>query len=125
MGTWHEKWFGFWRAAGDEDRNLPLLSEWVDTTWNPPDKTELARYVAKAPIILASGTTKAPCPMCSTMLSTSDYQSDGDWLWPVDLSHYVSEHGVRIPDELVLHIRGRGHEPPKRVDMDISQYPWP
>ena len=27
--------------------------------------------------------------------------SDGEWLWPEGLAHYVSVHSVRVPDEII------------------------
>jgi hypothetical protein len=30
--------------------------------------------------------------------------SDGRWVWPEDLGHYVREHGVRLPEEFVTEV---------------------
>lgn len=29
--------------------------------------------------------------------------TDGSWVWPCDLSHYVAVHSVRLPDDFVSH----------------------
>jgi hypothetical protein len=39
-------------------------------------------------------------------------QSDGVWLWPEGLAHYVDKHGIRLPDEFVAHAASREFRPP-------------
>jgi len=31
--------------------------------------------------------------------------TDGEWVWPEGLSHYVRDHNVRLPDEFVASVR--------------------
>ena len=31
--------------------------------------------------------------------------TDGVWLWPEGLYHYVEDHNVRLPKEFISHIR--------------------
>ena len=33
--------------------------------------------------------------------------TDGVYLWPEGLAHYVREHDVRLPDEFTEHVRRR------------------
>jgi hypothetical protein len=33
--------------------------------------------------------------------------TDGEWVWPGDLAHYVWDHHVRLPDEFVDCVRAR------------------
>jgi len=37
-------------------------------------------------------------------LATSDL-TDGVWLWPQSLSHYIEAHDVVLPDEFLSHVR--------------------
>jgi hypothetical protein len=39
--------------------------------------------------------------------------SDGVWLWPEGLAHYVEAHGVRLPDEFVAYAVARDFRVPE------------
>ena len=39
--------------------------------------------------------------------------SDGMWLWPEGLAHYVNAHAVRLPDEFVNYAAARDFRPPE------------
>jgi hypothetical protein len=38
--------------------------------------------------------------------------TDGDWLWPEGLPHYVEAHGVRLPEAFVATMEANGFEVP-------------
>jgi hypothetical protein len=45
--------------------------------------------------------------------------SDGRWLWPADLGHYVRDHGVALPQDFVDHVlSGTPHVPESEPDPD-------
>ena len=54
--------------------------------------------------------------------------SDGVYVWPEGLSHYVREHSVRLPEMVVRHIRGASRGTPMNVESmtmdDIDQQYW-
>lgn len=50
--------------------------------------------------------------------------TDGTWVWPEGLAHYVEVHGVRLPDELVRHaVRGAAARPIERGAI-VDDGPW-
>ncbi|MEV0286470.1 hypothetical protein AB0H36_20355 [Kribbella sp. NPDC050820] len=57
---------------------------------------------------LSSGTTVvsymglSPCRMCGNQNGALEF-SDGTYQWPEGLAHYVYDHAVRVPAELVEH----------------------
>jgi hypothetical protein len=50
----------------------------------------------------------SPCRLCGQLNGSAEY-TDGTYVWPEGLAHYVMEHDVRLPDEFVSHVR-RSHE---------------
>jgi hypothetical protein len=46
------------------------------------------------------------CRLCGVLNGTLEF-SDGVYLWPQGLGHYVEEHAVRLPDEFVQHATTR------------------
>ena len=117
-------WFGFWRDEQSPESNLPLLADWVDPLWTPQDRLELIEYVRSAPMVVATSGQKA-CALCDAELSVSSFQSDGAWLWPQDLGHYMANHGVRLPDAFAMHIKANGYQTPDVVNVKLDELSWP
>jgi hypothetical protein len=51
------------------------------------------------------------CEVEPSVLGDCDL-TDGVWMWPEGLAHYVEAHSVRLPDEFVDHMRSRGWQVP-------------
>lgn len=47
------------------------------------------------------------------------FHTDGRWIWPAALPHYLAKHGVPPEQELVDHIRAAGFTPPE-LDQDTK-----
>ncbi|MFL6123142.1 TNT domain-containing protein [Actinophytocola sp.] len=41
------------------------------------------------------------------------FHTDGTWIWPAALPHYLAKHGVPPEPDLVAHVRGNGFTPPR------------
>ena len=37
------------------------------------------------------------------------YVTDGEWIWPLELSYYLEQHGVLPPQDFLEHARARGY----------------
>jgi hypothetical protein len=101
--------------SDDEHLQVPLYTEVVDKTWNPPDLDEIVNYLRQGQVIAAAPAFKPiVCPICGETIaySASSQQSDGHWIWPSPLPHYVQFHNVRLPDRMVEQIRSNHYRPP-------------
>jgi hypothetical protein len=77
----------------------------VDASWESEEREVVAMYVDHATILSASlGASK--CRFCGKVNGNLDL-TDGDFVWPEGLAHYVNEHGVRLPAEFVDHVFAR------------------
>ncbi|MGB3441526.1 MAG: TNT domain-containing protein [Actinophytocola sp.] len=47
------------------------------------------------------------------------FHTDGTWIWPASVPHYLAKHGVPPEADLVAHIRANGFTPP-RLDQDAK-----
>lgn len=45
--------------------------------------------------------------------------TDGKWVWPTGLSHYVRDHGVMLPDRFLRHVLKGGSRPPIRLSSHL------
>lgn len=124
LHEWNQHWFGYWRV-NDKETHLPLLADFVDPTWQPEDKMSLIAYLKGAPLALVTSGHFLKCSLCSRELQRGAHRSDGTWLWPDSLAHYVEEHGVRLPLNFERQIRDRDYRPPQELDVRVEQLPWP
>lgn len=58
------------------------------------------------------------CRICSCLNGCRDL-TDGYYLWPEGLAHYVLDHSVRLPTEFLKHIDQRV-EALEELERDIS-----
>ena len=90
---------GYWRTATRQD--LPDPTRWVDPGWADTDRELVARYYANgivARVFLGNST----CRFCGACTGSAEL-SDGEYLWPQGLAHYLAEHSVRLPEEAERH----------------------
>jgi hypothetical protein len=122
--TWSENWYGFWAEEADLLGREFDPDDHIDQA-QPEDKDRLVGYLSSAPVVVEMPTSPVNCELCDEALSASIYRSDGDWLWPEALAHWVLIHDFVLPDRLIAHIRGRGYRAPEEIDPDIYSLPWP
>lgn len=88
---------GYW--SGPDQPFLPDPTQLQDDTWDPKQRSQVAE-------ILASAATHQPgegcslCRICGTPNGFLDL-SNGTYVWPEGLSHYISEHAVRLPADVI------------------------
>jgi hypothetical protein len=92
------KLIGYWIRSLADDEFLPPQE--LVTEYAPATRDLIADY-------LDAGATFAVYRGFSWCRFFCDHQmgncelTDGEWVWPQDLSHYVRDHDVRLPDEFV------------------------
>src|SRR5215471_636531 len=87
---------GYWRSA--DQPNWPDPAWFIDPEWDPAVRARIVEY-------LRTGTlARVFCGLswcrfrCATDIVGSAELTDGRFLWPEGLAHYVEHHGVRLPD---------------------------
>jgi hypothetical protein len=122
---WNKRWFGYWGGKSIPQSGLPCVDDFADPDWRPRDKKKLLNYLEKAPVLMTSGPS-ATCLVCGCDVgNNSKNHSDGVWVWPAGLSHYVREHAVVLPQAFVDHIRERKYSVLSQEDIDWSSLDWP
>ena len=71
-------------------------------------------YLNTAPVILGGRGFDADLfDPASAPDVPAGFHTDGAWVWPASLPHYLAKHGVPPEPELVAHIRANGFRPPE------------
>jgi hypothetical protein len=97
------------RAVLREDTSaLPSIHEAIRDVAHP-DEGRIVEYLREGCGLAWCGGVFPDVlnPHSGVMLSP-DYLTDGVWLWPGELRHYVAEHHVALPDEFVDDMRENG-----------------
>ena len=91
---------GFWVTR--ENRTLPDPADLVDAEWDESERRWVADYLQRGQIAAAwMGVSR--CRLCACVNGSRDL-TDGYYLWPEGLGHYVLDHGVGLPAEFLAHI---------------------
>ena len=122
---WPNRWFGFFENPETGEISVEELKKWIDATWQPAELESLVRDLRSAPVALATAAGSEPCLLCSRKFPVGSFSSDGVWLWPSDLWHYVEAHGVRVPEPFAEHVRRSNYSPPAELDIDDRDLPFP
>ena len=102
---------GYWSAGSHimvGCDGLPDVRRFVQPDW--PHKEQVVTYLRNAPKVI-SYRGLSMCRICKKMNGSIE-QSDGVYLWPGGLAHYIEDHDVVLPDEFVTHVlAGNGYLP--------------
>jgi len=95
---------GFWRGFAIEDPEdryymLPWPQEHVDTTWDPKEARIVGGYLNQSPVV-QRWRGNSSCRICGILNGFTD-RSDGRYLWPEGLAHYVADHLVKPPPDVL------------------------
>jgi hypothetical protein len=90
---------GYWRA--EHAPEWPDVHDFIDQSWSENERNVVSAY-------LLSGTAVrhcmgfSPCRICGKQNGNKEF-SDGTFIWPEGLAHYIDEHAVRLPPRVVEH----------------------
>jgi hypothetical protein len=94
---------GYWRSEASD--GLPDPADWIDVTMSDEERWAVADYLDGG-FVTSSECGWSNCRICGRMNGHREV-SDGSYVWPQGLSHYVRDHWVRLPSEVVAHATRR------------------
>ena len=99
---------------GRQPNPLPDPAWLVWAGWNPTELPGVLAYLrAGQEWIRFRGWSycRFACGIAPSALGDRDL-TDGVWVWPEGLAHYVEAHSVRLPDEFIEYMRVQGWRAP-------------
>ncbi len=82
----------------------------MSSTWERQRRGFIAGYLMTGPILEEMETHA--CLVCGADAGHRE-RTDGVWRWPEGLAHYVTVHGVQLPEELVEHMAKHSFTAPR------------
>lgn len=93
---------GYWHSP---TQDLPDPGAFVDHSWDAAERDMVAEYLKKGVTLMQyRGFSWCRFKCGITTNGTKDF-SDGTYVWPEGLAHYVEEHCVRLPEEFIEHVK--------------------
>jgi len=98
---------GYWKDGPVDWRPNPALL--VDRAWAESDEGKAVIAYLKSPTVtvreayFGGSWCRFHCSRPDSQMGSRD-MTDGTWIWPEGLVHYVEDHGVRLPAEFVAHV---------------------
>lgn len=110
-----------WRMNGDNLELRPELAPCRD----PQLKQQVLRFLAGGGSVLQAPVLREdrldPSRTDSVPLG---YLSDGDWIWPLEMSYYLEQHDILPEERFLEHMQVRGFEakePPTEVLVEAAR----
>ncbi|SEL72776.1 hypothetical protein SAMN04487910_3192 [Aquimarina amphilecti] len=76
---------------------------------NYKDANEVINYLKKGGKI-STVSSERQCEYCGELAGSINYYTDGTWVWPEWLSHYVIKHQIKLPFDFVEQIINNNYD---------------
>jgi len=101
---------GYWYS--DSEPELPM----PDSNESMEHEEEIARYL-RSHNVINSYRGSSTCRICNDRWNGSKEMSDGVYIWPEGLAHYINEHKTTLPTEFIEHILAN----PADIDLEAEE----
>ena len=124
---WDHRWFGIWKESGPKYSSCPSIYSFIDPEVNKLyDVPRLTRYLDTAHVVATTSRHAFPCVITGEKFDGSlSCRTDGVWLWWDDLTHYIREHGLILPDGMLKNIENNNYVVPEVKEAEFSNLEWP
>lgn len=94
---------GYWAEQGKPDSNYPDPHDLVDHDQPRDERFAVVDYLTRG-LVARAYMGRSRCRICGDPQNGNLELTDGTFLWPEGLAHYVRNHDVRLPTAFVEHI---------------------
>ena len=107
------KCIGYWWSQ--EQSELPHPRDFIDNGWDEKEKQKILKYISKCyyPPCASAGFSwcRMGCEPIPQDLGTQDL-TDGTFIFPEGLAHYIAHHNVKPPEEFLSFIKQNNYNAP-------------
>jgi hypothetical protein len=109
---------GFFRDLPHGNVEGPPLQESLQPSPGPFDR-EAAAYLRAGAVLAVATEEVFDVFDPGVNLGALTVRTDGIWVWPGELAHYVEKYHCALPDQFVDHMRARAWTPPSKDAIDF------
>ncbi|GAB2585322.1 hypothetical protein Aab01nite_53020 [Paractinoplanes abujensis] len=113
---------GTLRLIGYWDGEWPDVCGFLSETEDPV-RASVAAFLRSGRTLVASPGFSV-CRLCGARNGSTDLTDGSHFVWPSGLAHYVEDHGVRLPEEVVARSRGPIVDPGDTDDVTVDGEWW-
>lgn len=111
------KLIGYWQEDG-----APWVhpSAFVDANWEVTSRDRIVQYLQSGAVVgeyLGFSFCRFQCGISNHQMGNAEL-TDGEWVWPQGLAHYVEAHCVRLPSEFVGTMIANNFKIPDKLDVE-------
>ncbi|GAA4622164.1 hypothetical protein [Cellulomonas oligotrophica] len=93
---------GYW-SGGHGARDWPDVRDFVDDEMDEEERVHVGLYLRNG-LVARAFMGYSPCRLCDRRANGNLELTDGVYVWPEGLPHYVMDHSVRLPRDFVAHV---------------------
>ena len=97
---------GYW--SSDQEPQWPDPTDLVDRDWDEDERFAVHGYLRHG-LLARAYLGPSQCRICGEHVGNEEL-TDGIYIWPEGLAHYIRNHHVRLPAEFVEHVKRRDAE---------------
>src|SRR5215469_7143701 len=101
VGLWTDELM----RIGEGGQEWPPVTRFVDENWDQAERDGVVSYLGQGLTAWAMG-GHSVCRFCGESNGCAE-RTDGVYLWPEGLAHYIRDHNVRLPGSVVCHMLTR------------------
>ena len=114
---------GYWKS--ELEPNLPYPSEFQDENWNQEEKEMILNHLNNGILAIKYRGVSWCRFNCDEINMGTKCLTDGKYIFPEKLTHYIEFHNVRLPKKFVEHVKN--FQPiEERFDVEVNEinYSW-
>ena len=110
---------GYWTSYLDED--LPNPSNFVVENWSSSERELVINYLKNGTVMPHRMAGLSWCRFnCGIVANGSLELTDGHYLWPEGLAHYVEFHNLKLPQEFIENCKSKIHSEQFIIDETVE-----
>jgi len=115
------KKIGFFKELMHGDENGPELKKQIRNS-SGNEEESIINYLNSGILYIASpGIVSDVLQKSDVIICAPHIFTDGVWAWPGDLSYYVKNYHVELPEEFIKYIKRKDYKIPLESEIDLEQ----
>ena len=113
---------GYWFS--DDEPELPKPQHFIDTTIDSTERQQLIDYLENGKRLhewMGFSSCRFGCKLPVSEIGNACL-TDGKYIWPEGLSHYITEHQVWLPDTFINHVKQNFPLDCDKISTDESNF---